>query len=102
MPVDAKLQTILDAAKALGGLPVDQQTVEQARADKTAMMERFVPMPEYAGVGVDERTIMAGGSEGDGREIRLRVYRPPVEGGDPLPVVVFFHGGGWVVCTLET
>ncbi len=96
MPVDAKLQAILDAAKALGGLPVDQQTVEQARADKTAMMERFVPMPEYAGVGVEERTILA-----DGREIRVRVYTPPGRDG-ALPVVVFFHGGGWVVGTLET
>ncbi len=96
MPVDAKLQAILDAAKALGGLPVDQQTVEQARADKTAMMERFVPMPEYAGVGVEERTILA-----DGREIRVRVYTPPGRDG-ALPVVVFFHGGGWVVCTLDT
>jgi acetyl esterase len=111
MPVDAKLQTILDAMKALGGLPVDQQTVAQARADKAAMMERFVPMPEYAGVGVEDRRIVAGG-----REIGVRVYTPPgymppgytpadkVPGSPPaaLPVVVFFHGGGWVVCTLET
>ena len=96
MPVDAKLQTILDAGKALGGLPIEQQTVEQARADKTAMMERFVPMPEYAGVRVEERRIPA-----VGREIAVRVYRPAA-GDGPLPVVVFFHGGGWVVCTLET
>jgi acetyl esterase len=60
------------------------------------MMARFVPMPEYAGVGVVERAIPAAG-----REIAVRVYTPPaVEG--PLPVVVFFHGGGWVACTLET
>jgi acetyl esterase len=99
MPVDAKLQTILDAMKALGGLPVEQQTVEQARADKAAMMERFVPMPEYAGVGAEDRTIVAGG-----REMGVRVYTPPgyKAGGSALPVVVFFHGGGWVVCTLET
>jgi acetyl esterase len=96
MPVDAKLQTILDAAKALGGLPIEQQTVEQARADKTAMMKRFVPMPEYAGVRVEERRIPA-----VGREIAVRIYRPAA-GDGPLPVVVFFHGGGWVVCTLET
>jgi acetyl esterase len=100
MPVDAKLQAILDAAKALGRLPVEQQTVEQARADKTEMMERFVPMPEYAGVRVQERMIVPGGGRG-GREMAVRVYRPATEDG-PLPVVVFFHGGGWVVCSLET
>jgi acetyl esterase len=101
MPVDAKLQTILDAAKALGGLPIERQTVEQARADKTAMMERFVPMPEYAGVRVGEQAIPIEQEGRDGREIGVRVYTPP-GGAGPLPVVVFFHGGGWVVCTLET
>ncbi len=31
----------------------------------------------------------------------MRVYTPPT-GNGPWPVVVFFHGGGWVVGTLET
>jgi acetyl esterase len=96
MPVDAKLQGILDAAKALGGLPVEQQTVEQARADKAAMMAQFVPMADYAGVRVEERAVYAGG-----KKVGLRVYTPPV-GARPMPTVVFFHGGGWVVGTLET
>jgi acetyl esterase len=101
MPVDARLQAILDAGKALGGLPVEKQTVEQARADKTAMMERFVAIPEYAGVRVEKRTILVEEDGAGGRKIAVRVYRPAAEDG-PLPVVVFFHGGGWVVCTLET
>jgi acetyl esterase len=96
MPVDAKLQAILDAGKALGLPRLEKMTVEEARAERAAMMARFVPMPEYAGVRVEEREIAVGG-----REIALRVYRPVgVEGA--LPVVVFFHGGGFVVCTLET
>jgi acetyl esterase len=96
MPVDARLQAILDAGKALGGLPIELQTVEQARSDKTAMMERFVPMAEYAGVRAEDRTVVV-----DGREMVVRVYSPPGKDG-LLPLVVFFHGGGWVVCTLET
>ncbi len=96
MPVDTKLQTILDAGKALGRKPVELQTPEEARAERAEMMARFVPMPEYAGVRVEERAIIAGG-----REILVRIYTPPVDDG-PFPVVVYFHGGGWVVCTLET
>ena len=96
MPVDAKLQTILDAGKALGKKPVELQTPEEARADRAEMMAQFVPMPEYAGAGVEERKISAGG-----REIAVRVYTPPC-GKKSLPVVVFFHGGGWVVGTLDT
>jgi acetyl esterase len=32
----------------------------------------------------------------DGTELALRIYRPKSAGTDPLPVVVNFHGGGWV------
>ena len=32
----------------------------------------------------------------DGHEVPLRVYRP-ARSREPLPVVVFFHGGGWVL-----
>jgi acetyl esterase len=96
MPVDAKLQAILDAGKALGGKPVEVQTPEEARAERAQMMARFVPMPEYAGVHVEERMIDA-----EGRKIPVRIYTPP-SGDGPFPVVVYFHGGGWVACTLET
>jgi acetyl esterase len=96
MPVDAKLQAILDAGKAAGRPPIEQMTVEEARTERADMMARYVPMAEYAGVRVEAQEIAAGG-----RTIAIRVYRPAGSEG-PLPVVVFFHGGGWVVCTLET
>jgi acetyl esterase len=32
----------------------------------------------------------------DGHQVPLRVYRP-IRSGEPLPVVVYFHGGGWVL-----
>ncbi len=101
MPLDPKLQTILDAAKALGLKPVEEQTPEQARAERAEMMAHyFVPMPEYSGVIAQPRTIDA-----DGRPIPVRVYRPPVnqeDEGKSLPLMVFFHGGGWVLGTLDT
>ena len=36
----------------------------------------------------------------DGATIGARVYTP--EGAGPHPVVMFFHGGGWVICSLDT
>src|SRR5436305_14661805 len=96
MPVDAKLQAILNTGKALGIPPIETMTVPEARAERAAMMRRYVPMLEYAGVKVEERAISAGG-----RSMTLRVYRPERASGI-LPIVVFFHGGGWVVCTLDT
>jgi acetyl esterase len=100
MPVDAKLQAILDAGKALGKKPVELQTPAEARAERAEMVAQFVPMPEYAGVRVEDRAIPVSDGTG-GREIAVRVYRPAA-GDGPWPVVVFFHGGGFVVCTLET
>ena len=44
---------------------------------------------------VTDRTIV-----GPGGDIPVRIYRPSTEPG--LPVVVFFHGGGWVVGDLES
>src|SRR6201992_3210421 len=96
MPVDAKVQAILDAAKAKGGKPMELKTPEELRAERAEMMARFVPMPEYAGVQVERRTISA-----DGREIAVRVYRPAGSRAR-LPVVVYFHGGGFVMGTLDT
>src|ERR1700730_15370786 len=100
MPVDAKLQAILDAGKALGRKPVELQTPAEARAERAEMVAQFVSMPEYVGVQVEGRAILAADGAG-GREIAVRVYRSAA-GDGPLPVAVFFHGGGWVVCTLET
>jgi len=96
MPLDAKLQTILDAMKALGGAPVERQTPAEARAERAAFMAEFVPLPEYASVKAEERDIGAAG-----REIAVRVYMPAGQREKP-PVMVYFHGGGWVVGTLDT
>jgi acetyl esterase len=60
------------------------------------MIAQFVPMPEYSAVKMVSRTIAP-----QGREIPVRVYTPP-RTGERLPVMVFFHGGGWVTGTLDT
>jgi acetyl esterase/lipase len=42
-------------------------------------------------------------ADGPGGPIPLRVYRPAgLAAGTPLPVLVFYHGGGWVIGDLDT
>lgn len=37
----------------------------------------------------------------EGRDIKLRLYKPKGAEG-PLPVMLYFHGGGWVIGNIET
>ncbi|MEO8972762.1 MAG: alpha/beta hydrolase [Ktedonobacteraceae bacterium] len=37
---------------------------------------------------------------GSGGSIPVRIYTPDGEG--PLPILMYFHGGGWVLCNLDT
>jgi acetyl esterase len=47
---------------------------------------------------VEDRTISGGP---DGPPVPVRVYWPQT-GGDRLPLVVYFHGGGWVIGGLDS
>jgi acetyl esterase len=95
MPVDPKLQAILDAEKALGLPPTERHTPEQLRAAAAQHIASFPPMPEYSGVTVEPRLIVQ-----DGRTIPARIYTPPGE--PPFPIAVLFHSGGWVTGSLDT
>ncbi|GAB7044771.1 MULTISPECIES: alpha/beta hydrolase [Catenuloplanes] len=39
---------------------------------------------------------------GETGPLRIRSYRPATHDGTPLPLIVNFHGGGWVVGSLDT
>ena len=54
-----------------------------------------IPGPDVKLAKVEDRTI-----PGPGGELPTRIYTP--EGRGPFPVIVYFHGGGWVVGDLDT
>jgi acetyl esterase len=87
-------QRILDAIAASGEPPLDTLPVAEARrlADARVIRTNFAPDP----VGdVWDEVI-----EGPGGGLRLRLYRPRRD--VVLPVLLFFHGGGWTVGNLDT
>jgi acetyl esterase len=66
-------------------------------ADARTVAEELIPLagdPVEVGA-VREITIPV-----EGADIGARVYTP--DGVGPHPVVVLFHGGGWVICSLDT
>ena len=89
-----EIRALLDRMAASGRPPLERQSVAQARAfhvqDAAALGGEPVPVAT-----VDDRRI-----PGPAGELPVRVYTP--EGEAPFPIVVFFHGGGWVVGTLDS
>ncbi|MEO8540408.1 MAG: alpha/beta hydrolase [bacterium] len=88
MAVNPQAQVVLDTMAAagfqLGGDPVELR----------AMMA-LAPRPEGEPVAkVEDRTIPANGAD-----IPVRIYRP--EGTGTKPVLVWYHGGGWVIGSLD-
>jgi acetyl esterase len=74
-------------------------TLTPAQAREYYQVRRTVTQPEPPDVA-EVRDLQATGPAG---AIPLRLYRPAGSGdGEALPVLVYFHGGGWVIGDLET
>lgn len=91
MPVDPQVQQFLDVIAALGLPPHYEVGPVQAR-ENAKLRPRFAG-PEVA--AVENRDVP--GPDGD---VPVRIYWP--EGDGPFPMLVWIHGGGMVVGTIET
>ena len=93
MPIDSQVESLLKELEALGRPPIYTLSVTEAR---TAAEDLTVLAGDPLEVGtVRDITIPV-----DGADLGARVYTP--DGSGPHPVVMFFHGGGWVICSLDT
>ena len=93
MSLDPQAKAFLDQAAASGTPPFHMMTVPQARE---AIVALFAPKGAREPVkSVEDRVINAGGAK-----LPVRIYTP--EGKGPLPILVYFHGGGWVIGNCET
>jgi acetyl esterase/lipase len=97
-----EMAKVITKLMELGAKPLHTLSVEEARTQPTpanaamAVAEEKTdapPAPEEVAKVEDTTVDGAKGSLG------ARVYWPAgtEEGGEPLPVIVYFHGGGWVI-----
>jgi acetyl esterase len=96
MSLDPDNQQILDMMKAAGHPPVAAMQPDEAR--KMYRASRGALQPELPDVA-EVRELSAPGPAGD---IPLRLYRGMGTQPGPLPVMVFYHGGGYVIGDLDT
>lgn len=91
MPVDPQIQALLD--KGSGVPQTHTLPVDEARRLYEARIAVMAPPAEVAKVG--ERSI-----DGPDGPMTVRIYTP--KGVVPFPLMVFFHGSGFVLCSLDT
>lgn len=96
MPLDPLLKAFLDQMAAQPAPKMWEMEPPAGREAMAALMQlvgpKDVPIGKVSNLAIP-------GSAGD---IPARVYTPVAAGGEPLPTLVFFHGGGFVIGSVET
>src|SRR5712692_11334988 len=92
--LDATIGRFLQKLAAQGGPPLYTLSPAEARAVLAGVQTGEIVRFEAD----SEDCTISGGPTG---EIALRIVRPRGLSG-PLPVVLYFHGGGWVLGARET
>ena len=97
---DADMQVVLDALASLKGKPIETLQPAEARkqptptdaVNKVLKATSQSTKPQTLVPGITSKDIMIAGAAG---QLPARVYVPTGRG--PFPVVVYYHGGGWVI-----
>ena len=92
MPVNPKIQYFLDQMNTMPAASMDHLTPEAMRSSENLQLATMQKEPVEQ---VEDRTISL-----TGRDIPIRIYTP--KGQAPFPALVFYHGGGWVVGSIES
>ena len=99
---NAQMQAVLDELAALGAKPIDILSAKQARdqptpaaAVRSLLRKQGRSLDPEAVHQVEDRVIA--GADG---ELPVRIYKPQANG--VMPVIVYFHGGGFVLADLDT
>jgi acetyl esterase len=89
-----QIREVLRVMAEAGLRPIEEMTPAEAReqVEATARARRADPLPV---ANVEERMV-----PGPAGQIRLRLYWPPAAA--PVPVIVYYHGGGHVIGSLDT
>lgn len=100
---DAAMQRVLDQYARLDPKPIETLTPQEARlqptpADAVKKLLGSKRESEDPTLGVMTRDITIPGAAGP---LQARVYRPKSAHPDVKPVVLYFHGGGFVIADLD-
>jgi acetyl esterase len=90
--IDPALKAFLDA------MPLEFTIADGVEVAREKLRAVSPPREMLPDMRIEERTVGYGALDG----IPVRIYWPPIEDHTNLPVVVFYHGGGWALGDLDT
>jgi acetyl esterase len=93
--LDTRTQWFLQLLERSGQKPIEAMSVADARAEFDAFLPLLAGRPAPVGEILD-RTI-----DGPAGRLRIRLYRPSGTVARLLPTILYFHGGGWTIGSLE-
>ena len=99
---DSQMQAVLDQLGTMGGKPIETLSAPEARKQPTPtdavialLKKNGKPTTPEPVAKVVNRTI-----PGPAGAVPVRIYYPA--GNGPFPVIVYYHGGGFVIATMDT
>ena len=90
--IDPTLKALLDA------VPLEFTVDDGVDVAREKFRAATPPAEMLPDMRIEERTIAHGGVA----DVPVRICWPPIDRHDDLPVVVFYHGGGWSIGDLDT
>lgn len=96
------MQAVLDALARLGAKPIHSQSPAQVRAGPTpADAVRQVMASRGMSTAPDPAVVTRDFAYGSNPWQKVRVYTPVAGVSRNRPLIVYFHGGGWVIADLD-
>lgn len=99
--IKPEMAVVIEKLASYGDKPIETLTAVEARKNHTptdavmdVMKENNIPMPPSKVDTMGKEIPVTGGN------IHLRIYTPK-EGKAPYPVIVYYHGGGFVIANID-
>jgi acetyl esterase/lipase len=100
--IKPEMAVVIEKLASLGGKPIETLTAAEARQQPTptdavmgVMKDHGIVMPNALCDTVGKQIPVTGGTT------HIRIYTPK-QGKAPFPVIVYYHGGGFVIADIDT
>ncbi|WP_254604978.1 alpha/beta hydrolase [Sphingomonas bacterium] len=97
------MQAVIDQLPRLGLKPIETLTPVKARVQPSATDATHAVMKQKGmSTAPDPAVTTQDMPYGSDPMQYARIYKPTAASGAPMPVIVYYHGGGWVIADVNT